>query len=233
MRDVSHTTDQNDLLIIRYNDLQAFVRRIRILLAIIPALIILPVLWFTSIEVQRTAAKIQFILEASKAGLLNNPYMEDLATVVLGGNLAYTIFLAFSAVIFIMCLAMHRKSRQLIAPGLPSEGEEASLPHDLLTKDQCGEVANHALVVAASVTPYYATPHESWQKHAYPLHLMTIQAQGTRHSTREDMIVMLEKGLARLKAGEESGLESDDDFGYRFVEKTEMDLSIFGEPASM
>lgn len=209
----------------RDDELHNFVRRVRILLAVIPGLLLLPVLWFTSIEMQRTGAKIQFILEASKAGLLNTPHMKELAAALLGGNFAYTVFLAFSAVIIIICLWGHRRSRNLIYPHIPREFKSESLPQSLPKQD-------YSLDVAASVTPYFPPPHESWKNQAYPLQLMTIQAQGSRQTNREHLIGMLEKGLARLKSGEVKGEESDDDFGYRFVMNPEMDLSIFGGESS-
>lgn len=57
---------------------------------------------------------------------------------------------------------------------------------------------------------------ESWLAHAYPLQQITIKLQGTRHSDREAIVAQLETVLARLKAGESSGKEEDDDFGYIF-----------------
>lgn len=45
---------------------------------------------------------------------------------------------------------------------------------------------------------------------------VTILLQGTRHSEREDIISQLEIILSRLKNGENTGFEHDDDFGYSF-----------------
>lgn len=62
-------------------------------------------------------------------------------------------------------------------------------------------------------------PHMSnkdWIAHAYPLQQVTIKLQGTRHSDKADIIGQLEIVLARLKAGDTSGQDHDDDFGYAF-----------------
>ncbi|MGK3732590.1 hypothetical protein ACSLO6_27100, partial [Escherichia coli] len=48
------------------------------------------------------------------------------------------------------------------------------------------------------------------------LQQVTILLQGTRHSEREDIISQLEIILSRLKNGENTGFEHDDDFGYSF-----------------
>lgn len=56
----------------------------------------------------------------------------------------------------------------------------------------------------------------SWIAHAYPLQQIVVKVQGTRHSDPESMQKQLEKALLRLKAGELSGREHDDDFGYLF-----------------
>lgn len=58
--------------------------------------------------------------------------------------------------------------------------------------------------------------NESWRRHAYPLQQITIKLQGTRHSDKEAIVGQLEKVINRLKAGETSGQEDDDDFGYAF-----------------
>ncbi len=56
----------------------------------------------------------------------------------------------------------------------------------------------------------------SWATHAYPLQQLTIRLQGTRHSDKAAIIGQLEEVLARLNAGDVSGYEHDDDFGYWF-----------------
>lgn len=58
--------------------------------------------------------------------------------------------------------------------------------------------------------------NESWIAHAYPLQQVTIRLQGTRHSDKAAIVSQLETVLARLKAGDTSGKEHDDDFGYTF-----------------
>lgn len=65
-----------------------------------------------------------------------------------------------------------------------------------------------------------------------PFTLVTIQAQGTEHTTPESLLRSLESALARLRAGEIAGEESDDDFGYRFQVSSNKDGSIFPAPAS-
>lgn len=59
-------------------------------------------------------------------------------------------------------------------------------------------------------------PTQNWINHAYPLQQVTIKLQGTRHSDRAGIIKQLETVVARLKAGDMTGLEHDDDFGYSF-----------------
>ncbi|EOO9660518.1 hypothetical protein CG408_RS24265, partial [Escherichia coli] len=62
----------------------------------------------------------------------------------------------------------------------------------------------------------HSGPNQAWIEHAYPLQQVTILLQGTRHSEREDIISQLEIILSRLKNGENTGFEHDDDFGYSF-----------------
>jgi hypothetical protein len=67
-----------------------------------------------------------------------------------------------------------------------------------------------------------------WIKHAYPLQHISIELQGTRQSDRQSLISQLESVLARLRAGELTGEEDDDDFGYRFsVNAKSLGPSIF------
>lgn len=73
---------------------------------------------------------------------------------------------------------------------------------------------------------------ESASMASTPFTLVTIQAQGTEHTEPESLIRSLESALARLRAGEIAGEESDDDFGYRFQVSTNLDGSIFTAPAS-
>lgn len=62
----------------------------------------------------------------------------------------------------------------------------------------------------------HSEPSQAWIEHAYPLQQVTILLQGTRHSEREDIISQLEIIISRLKNGENTGFEHDDDFGYSF-----------------
>lgn len=59
-------------------------------------------------------------------------------------------------------------------------------------------------------------PNKAWIEHAYPLQQLTIKLQGTRQTGRADLISLLERVTARLKAGQMAGAEHDDDFGYSF-----------------
>lgn len=59
-------------------------------------------------------------------------------------------------------------------------------------------------------------PNQDWIDHAYPLQQLTIRLQGTKHSDRAAVINQLQKVIKRLDAGEQTGQEQDDDFGYSF-----------------
>lgn len=59
-------------------------------------------------------------------------------------------------------------------------------------------------------------PTKAWIEHAYPLQQLTIKLQGTRHTSRAQIINQLERVTALLKAGQVAGAEHDDDFGYAF-----------------
>ncbi len=66
------------------------------------------------------------------------------------------------------------------------------------------------------VTSVVNVPDQNWVNHAYPLQQVTIKLQGTRHSTPESIIAHLCTVTKRLKAGDATGQEHDDDFGYHF-----------------
>lgn len=70
------------------------------------------------------------------------------------------------------------------------------------------KIENSVLQVAAPQT---------WEEHAYPLQLITIELQGTRHSEREHILSQLQEIEERIKSGDEHGEKSDDDFGYKFT----------------
>jgi hypothetical protein len=75
-------------------------------------------------------------------------------------------------------------------------------------------------------------PNQSWIAHAYPLQKITVQLQGTKHSSRESIIGLLETVLSRLRLGDLTGQDHDDDFGYRFiVEPASAGPSFFTDPA--
>jgi len=69
---------------------------------------------------------------------------------------------------------------------------------------------------------------QDWIEHAYPLQQITIQLQGTRHSNPAHVISQLENVLERLRNGDQSGEDHDDDFGYKFrVEPVSQGPSFF------
>lgn len=73
--------------------------------------------------------------------------------------------------------------------------------------------------------------NQAWQEQAYPLRQLTIRAQGTRHSSREELISHVERVLTKLKTGHVKGQSHDDDDGYVFelVEESP-GPSFFDEP---
>jgi len=73
---------------------------------------------------------------------------------------------------------------------------------------------------------------DSWEQHAYPLQLVTIELQGTRHSDMATMLAQLDQVRERIMAGALAGEVSDDDFGYRFAVSSPAE-SVFSEPASL
>lgn len=67
----------------------------------------------------------------------------------------------------------------------------------------------------------------SWKAHAYPLKLLTIHIQGTRHTDIDSIAGQLEAVAKRLRAGDKRGEDHDDDFGYRFELEVDSDTSVF------
>ena len=75
--------------------------------------------------------------------------------------------------------------------------------------------------------------HEHWVAHAYPLKQVTVKVQGTRHSSKTDLIELLEIVVARLRQGDATGSTHDDDFGYWFELRDAADgPSLFDMPAN-
>ena len=70
-------------------------------------------------------------------------------------------------------------------------------------------------------------PSQNWIEHAYPLQLITVQVQGTRHSELRDMANQLRRVADMIDAGLTTGWEEDDDFGYRFSVEAGKSDSIF------
>lgn len=89
----------------------------------------------------------------------------------------------------------------------------------------------HELFEGSSIRTFVCS-NESWKDSAYPLKLITVQAQGTRHTERSALIGALEDALDRLRAGDIAGEHSDDDYGYRFEVAENMPVTIFADPAS-
>lgn len=75
--------------------------------------------------------------------------------------------------------------------------------------------------------------HQDWIAHAYPLQQITVKVQGTRHSSKRDLIELLEIVLERLKQGDATGAAHDDDFGYWFaLQSAANGPSFFDMPAN-
>ena len=72
---------------------------------------------------------------------------------------------------------------------------------------------------------------DAWKADAYPLQLITIRLQGTRHCRPSTILHWLDEVRARVLAGEKSGELSDDDDGYHF-DVIVPDESILPGPAS-
>ncbi len=70
-------------------------------------------------------------------------------------------------------------------------------------------------------------PSQRWIEHAYPLKRITVHAQGTRHSDLKDMADQLRKIADLIDAGQLTGWDDDDDFGYSFAVETDRAESIF------
>ena len=217
-----------------YLALQAYVRRIRLVLQVIPALIMAPVLWYTYTEMLRTAAKIQFVSEAAHAGLLNMPGIKLLAEKMLEGNSSYTVLLFAATVVMVLCIGFASRAK-LVSSAAASQLEQEQFfgnlhgPND---RQATKRTQTFDDTLSDGVTPYYPATNDDWKATAYPLNLLSIQAQGTQHASRPSIIKQLEIALERLKAGDVQGEDHDDDFGYRFIEHNAMEYSIFKDGAS-
>ncbi|MHC5194834.1 hypothetical protein ACYSUW_13865 [Pseudomonas frederiksbergensis] len=87
-------------------------------------------------------------------------------------------------------------------------------------------------VQPATSTRYVPSP--SWIEHAYPLYQLTIKLQGTRHSNPDVIIAQLARVTKRLEAGDATGYDHDDDFGYHFeLVKESPGPSFFNGPAGL
>lgn len=70
-------------------------------------------------------------------------------------------------------------------------------------------------------------PNQQWIEHAYPLKRITVQVQGTRHSDLKDMADQLRRVADLIDAGQLTGKDDDDDFGYCFTVESDETQSIF------
>lgn len=71
---------------------------------------------------------------------------------------------------------------------------------------------------------------QEWLEQAYPLQQITITLQGTKRSDKADILSLLETVSARLKNGDSDGYSHDDDFGYSFQYRHDVEKSAFKEP---
>jgi Ran GTPase-activating protein (RanGAP) involved in mRNA processing and transport len=72
---------------------------------------------------------------------------------------------------------------------------------------------------------------QAWKDHAYPLQLIKIELQGTRHSSKAAILAQLKEVVERIERGDVQGESSDDDFGYIFALSAPA-VSVFDAPAS-
>lgn len=71
-----------------------------------------------------------------------------------------------------------------------------------------------------------------WTSDAYPLKQMLVRIQGTKFSSRDDLLCQLDSVATRLRNGDSSGEDHDDDYGYSFVvTEVAKGPSFFGLPA--
>lgn len=68
---------------------------------------------------------------------------------------------------------------------------------------------------------------DEWMLHAYPLKQLTINLQGTKHTSKDDLIALLENIIFEIKNEKEAGKAEDDDYGYIFEYKDNANKSIF------
>jgi hypothetical protein len=73
------------------------------------------------------------------------------------------------------------------------------------------------------------TKKQEWRAYAYPLQLITVQVQGRRNSLQGDMAQLLRSVADLIDAGEVTGTNEDDDFGYVFKVEDDRQESIFPE----
>jgi hypothetical protein len=122
---------------------------------------------------------------------------------------------------------VHRQGIWLESLSLSLRECQAAMPAD---------ADSPAYVYQASDRPHVITTHQKpnleWMNHAYPLQQLTIKLQGTRHSNPASIIAHIKTVIDRLNAGDSTGQEHDDDFGYHFeFVKASPGPSFFDSPA--
>jgi hypothetical protein len=104
------------------------------------------------------------------------------------------------------------------------------------TKHALPKLLDSARVIGARARsePPASPPSRQWVAQAYPLQQITIKLQGTRHSELSAVVGQVNKVVARIKANDLEGEESDHDFGYVFeVNVASAGPSFFDAPASI
>lgn len=123
---------------------------------------------------------------------------------------------------------VHRQGIWLESLSLSLRECQAAMPADLDSQAHAYQASDSPQVITAQ-----QKPNQAWINHAYPLQQLTIKLQGTRDTTPASIIAHLIKVTARLNAGDSTGQEHDDDFGYHFeFVKASPGPSFFDTPAS-
>ncbi|MDF9778944.1 hypothetical protein [Pseudomonas baetica] len=123
---------------------------------------------------------------------------------------------------------VHRQGIWLESLSLSLRECQAAMPTDTESPAHEYQARESTQVITA-----HQKPNLAWINHAYPLQQLTIKLQGTRHSNPASIIAYLSKVTARLNAGDSTGQEHDDDFGYHFeFVKASPGPSFFDTPSS-
>lgn len=120
-------------------------------------------------------------------------------------------FVAVSLACALLIRKVHRQGIWLDSLSSSLRECQAALPADSDSQAHAYQASDSPQVIRA-----HQKPNQAWINHAYPLQQLTIKLQGTRHTTPASIIAHLSKVTARLNAGDLTGQEHDDDFGYHF-----------------